>query len=106
MKSSDGAARRARRLAVPVALVLGGGPVAVAGVPAAAAAPAGRQSLDGSGNNVRHRDWGRAGTNYARVARARYADGKSEPVTGRTPGPSATGCSTTSSSTRTMPGSR
>ncbi|WP_176611386.1 peroxidase family protein [Actinomadura sp. WMMB 499] len=82
MRSSDAAARR-RVLAAPLALLLGGGLVTVAGVPAAlGAAAGGRQALDGSGNNVRHGDWGRAGTNYARVARARYADGRSEPVTG------------------------
>lgn len=76
--------RRVRRaLAAPLALVLGGGLVAVAGTPAALGAfDPGRQSLDGRGNNPRHPDWGRAGTNYARVAPARYADGRGEPVTG------------------------
>src|SRR6266536_3994186 len=40
------------------------------------------QSLDGSGNNQAHPSWGKAGTNYARVAAANYADGLSRPVTG------------------------
>jgi hypothetical protein len=40
------------------------------------------QSLDGSGNNKQHPDWGKAGTNYRRVAPARYADGRNEPVAG------------------------
>ena len=40
------------------------------------------QSLDGTGNNRRHPDRGAAGTNYPRVAPARYADGLGEPVAG------------------------
>ncbi len=40
------------------------------------------QSLDGSGNNVANPDWGRGGTPYSRVAPARYADGRSQPVSG------------------------
>jgi hypothetical protein len=40
------------------------------------------QSLDGSGNNRAHPDWGRAGTSYLRVAPANYADGVGEPVAG------------------------
>jgi heme peroxidase len=40
------------------------------------------QSLDGSGNNRAHPDWGRAGTNYLRVAPTRYADGIGAPVAG------------------------
>jgi hypothetical protein len=40
------------------------------------------RSLDGTGNNRRHPDWGAAGTNYSRVAPARYADGAGEPVPG------------------------
>jgi hypothetical protein len=39
------------------------------------AAPAAPRSLDGSGNNLSHPDWGRAGTPYLRVAPPRYADG-------------------------------
>ena len=40
------------------------------------------QSLDGAGNNRNRPDWGRAGTAYSRVAAARYADGRSQPVSG------------------------
>jgi hypothetical protein len=43
------------------------------------------QTLDGSGNNQRHPEWGMAGANYARVAPANYADGRSAPQ----PGPSS-----------------
>jgi hypothetical protein len=50
--------------------------------PAQAAVPFPIQSLDGGGNNVANPSWGRAGTNYSRVAAARYADGRSQPVAG------------------------
>lgn len=40
------------------------------------------RSLDGSGNNLRHPDWGMANTPYLRVAPANYADGASQPVSG------------------------
>ena len=40
------------------------------------------RTLDGSGNNLRHPAWGRAGTAYLRVAPANYADGISSVVTG------------------------
>jgi Animal haem peroxidase len=40
------------------------------------------QSLDGSGNNPGQPQQGQAGTNYSRVADARYADGLSAPVDG------------------------
>jgi hypothetical protein len=40
------------------------------------------QSLDGSGNNRANPTWGQANTPYARVAPARYADGRSQPVAG------------------------
>jgi hypothetical protein len=43
------------------------------------------QSLDGSGNNQASPTWGQAGTNYSRVAPARYADGLSQPVAGPEP---------------------
>jgi hypothetical protein len=42
-------------------------------------------SLDGRGNNRDHPEWGQAGAAYLRVARARYADGRSAPVTGVDP---------------------
>jgi Animal haem peroxidase len=40
------------------------------------------QALDGRGNNRDNPDWGRAGTAYTRIAPARYADGRSQPVAG------------------------
>src|SRR5256886_1725994 len=40
------------------------------------------ESLNGSGNNQANPTWGQAGTNYVRVAPARYADGHSAMVTG------------------------
>jgi hypothetical protein len=40
------------------------------------------ESLDGSGNNQAHPTWGKAGTNYIRVAPANYADGHSAMVAG------------------------
>ena len=40
------------------------------------------RSLDGSGNNATHGDWGQAGTQYVRVAPANYADGIARPVSG------------------------
>ena len=49
---------------------------------AAANAPLQPRSLDGSGNNQRHDDWGSAGTQYLRVAAPNYADGISKEVAG------------------------
>ncbi len=40
------------------------------------------ESLNGSGNNLLHSSWGRAGTNYSRVAPPEYADGKGAPQRG------------------------
>ncbi len=40
------------------------------------------QSLDGTGNNRVHPEWGVAGANYLRVAPANYADGVGVPVSG------------------------
>jgi hypothetical protein len=40
------------------------------------------ESLDGTGNNQANPTWGKAGTNYSRVAAANYADGHSAMVTG------------------------
>src|SRR5213593_1369718 len=40
------------------------------------------RALDGSGNNQRHPEWGRAGTLYLRIAPAHYADGISSMATG------------------------
>src|SRR5262249_49501944 len=43
------------------------------------------RALDGSGNNLRHPDWGKAGTQYLRVASANYADGTGKMVSGPSP---------------------
>ena len=58
------------------------GRLVVAGLLLLVAAPASAatfsmpvRSLDGSGNNVAHPDWGKARTEYLRIAPARYADG-------------------------------
>jgi hypothetical protein len=40
------------------------------------------RTLDGSGNNLRHPDWGRANTLYLRVAPTNYPDGISSMATG------------------------
>ena len=40
------------------------------------------RTLDGSGNNRRHPDWGKTNTQYLRVARTNYADGIAKPVEG------------------------
>src|SRR2546425_11575367 len=40
------------------------------------------RTLDGSGNNARHPDWGSASTQYLRVGPARYADGLGAMVAG------------------------
>ena len=50
--------------------------------PAGAAVPFEIQTLDGSGNNLANPAWGQAGRPYARVAAARYADGRGAPVAG------------------------
>jgi hypothetical protein len=56
-------------------------PILVAALAALVLVPAGVavqtapvRSLDGSGNNVRHADWGKANTQYLRVAAPNYAD--------------------------------
>ena len=74
------------RLAVAlVALLVAGGTV-LAGTATAdtgtLAVPFAIQSLDGGGNNAANPTWGQAGRPYARVAPARYADGRSQPVAG------------------------
>ena len=58
------------RITTIMALVIAFGCVSVAG-----AADSTLRSLDGSGNNVRHPDWGQANTPYTRVAPPNYADG-------------------------------
>ena len=49
---------------------------------AAANGPLQARSLDGSGNNRQHDDWGQAGTLYLRVTAPNYADGISTEVAG------------------------
>ncbi|MGH2636662.1 MAG: peroxidase family protein [Actinomycetota bacterium] len=51
----------------------------------AALFPGGFAALNGSGNNLRHPEWGQAGRPYARVAAARYADGAGAMVDGPSP---------------------
>jgi hypothetical protein len=71
-----------RRLTLALAILLGS-PFVLSGIgPAAAAVPFEIQALDGTGNNVANPTWGKSGTNYSRVAAARYADGRSQPVAG------------------------
>src|SRR5882762_6380944 len=64
-----------------LALVLTISALAVIATPGNATGFASR-TLDGSGNNPRHPDWGRAGTLYLRVAPTRYRDGISSMATG------------------------
>jgi len=77
--------RRNPLLTLSAAVLLAGaqvlGLVGSAGV-ASAAVPFAIQSLDGSGNNVANPTWGATGRPYARVAAARYADGRSQPPAG------------------------
>jgi len=40
------------------------------------------RTLDGSGNNRNHPEWGKTNTQYLRVARVNYADGIAKPVAG------------------------
>ena len=47
--------------------------------------PIGFATLDGSGNNRRHPEWGQADRPYSRVAAARYADGAGAMVGGPSP---------------------
>jgi len=73
--------RRVALLGVLSLLVTGA--TVAGGTPAAQAALSFEiPSLNGSGNNVANPTWGQAGQQYSRVAAARYADGRSAPVTG------------------------
>jgi hypothetical protein len=77
---------RLRETSVIVAAVLLAASVTVLASPAAHASLGFEvQSLDGHGNNLAHPTWGQSGTNYSRVAPARYADGHSAMVTGPNP---------------------
>ena len=63
------------------ALAIASGAGAATAPPASQSQPEVR-SLDGSGNNVRHPDWGQTFTQYLRVTDPNYADGVSQPVSG------------------------
>jgi Animal haem peroxidase len=63
--------------AVIVALVVAAGASAFGAPPT--------RTLDGSGNNLRHPDWGQTNTQYIRVADPNYADGVGQPVSGPSP---------------------
>ncbi|WP_246002021.1 peroxidase family protein [Allorhizocola rhizosphaerae] len=71
-----------RRLSIALSLLLGLPLVIVGNSPATAAVPFEIQSLNGSGNNRANPTWGQADLPYSRVTAARYADGRSQPVTG------------------------
>jgi hypothetical protein len=76
-------ARRRPLLVAGFAAVLAiGGTVLITAPSAEAAVPFPVANLDGGGNNVANPTWGQAGTNYSRVAAARYVDGRSQPFGG------------------------
>jgi hypothetical protein len=76
--------RRVRHALAAVAVAsLAAATIVVSNAPVAEAALAFEvPSLDGSGNNLAHPDWGQANRPYLRVAPARYADGVSTPFGG------------------------
>ena len=51
--------------------------------------PSGFRTIDGTGNNDAHSDWGSAGADLLRTAPAEYADGASAPTVGSPARPSA-----------------
>ena len=73
--------RRPRRTAL-LAVAATGTAILAGAPPAQAAVPFPIENLNGAGNNAAHPTWGQAGTAYSRVGPARYADGRSTPVTG------------------------
>jgi peroxidase len=74
---------RPKRLSIALALLLIASGTAITSASPAHAAPGLEvQSLDGSGNNRAHPNWGKVGQNYPRVAAANYADGRSTPIAG------------------------
>src|SRR5438477_3041038 len=76
-------ARRRRSIAIVFgALLLAAGTLFAAAPFASAGLGFEVQSLDGSGNNLAHPEWGKAGTDYPRLLAARYADGHSALVNG------------------------
>jgi Animal haem peroxidase len=50
-----------------------------------ASGPAAVRTLDGSGNNPRHAEWGKAGTEYSRAAAPNYGDGIGSMISGPSP---------------------
>ncbi|MBO0870493.1 MAG: DUF3152 domain-containing protein [Micromonosporaceae bacterium] len=76
--------RRPRRtlIVVVAGLLAVAGPVIYVNRAAEATAGIPIESLDGHGNNVANPTWGQAGTDYARLLPPRYADGRSQPVSG------------------------
>src|SRR5262249_34159624 len=68
--------------ALAVAAILACPALAAAQTPAELAQMLVVRSLDGTGNNLGHLDWGKAGTPYLRVAPTNYADGVARPVAG------------------------
>jgi peroxidase len=59
--------------------------VATVAAGSGASGPVVVRALDGSGNNLGHPDWGKAGTQYLRVAPANYADRVGKMVSGPSP---------------------
>src|SRR5262245_4916091 len=57
----------------------------IVGIGSVGADPFSGRTLDGSGNNVVHPAWGKAGALYSRVAAPNYADGKGQMVSGPSP---------------------
>jgi hypothetical protein len=57
----------------------------IVGIGSVGADPFSGRTLDGSGNNVAHPAWGKAGALYSRVASPNYADGKGQMVSGPSP---------------------
>jgi peroxidase len=74
---------RSKRLSSALTILLiASGTVLTTASPAHAALGFEVQSLDGSGNNRAHPNWGKVGQIYPRVAAANYADGRGAPVAG------------------------
>ena len=71
-----------RKLLIAGALPLFALGLVLVPVGAATSPPLAVRSLDGSGNNRFRPDWGKAGTQYLRVAATNYADGIAKPATG------------------------
>ena len=70
---------------VLLSLVLLAGVATVVVASSGNADPFSGRTLDGSGNNPNHPDWGQAGTQYLRVAPPNYANGIGQMVSGPSP---------------------